>query len=149
MHPTTTNHQVILLFLPKASAQIIASRLNAVGYSVEAVHTVAELQFALTSADYRLVITTTPAIETVRDIRPLSIVNLEIFFHPDPSLETPAGGRKEFDTKAFLARINSLSGPRTKRNDAELAPIIPSSPEYKARARPWLRLLTRFREATR
>lgn len=149
MHPSTNNHQAILLFLPKASAQIIASKLNAVGYPVEAVHTVTELQLALKAADYCLVITTRPCIDTVRNIQPLPVVNLEVFFHFIPSFEVPVSETKQFDTKAFLARIKALSEPKPRRNNADLARIAPSSPERETRVRLWQRLLARIREATR
>jgi hypothetical protein len=104
----------ILIFLPKGSA-LIAARLDDIGYVTSIACSVPDLREALASEDYRLVVTTRPDIDTVRDIEPLPVINLEIFFHPDPHGASPDIGTKQFDSKAFLRRVKALTEPGRAR----------------------------------
>jgi hypothetical protein len=99
----------ILIFLPKAAATLIAARLNEIDYATSIACSTPELREALASATYRLVVTTRLDIDTVREIAPLPVINLEVFFHPDPYGVSPGIRTKQFDTKAFLRRVIALT----------------------------------------
>jgi len=105
----------VLIFLPKAAATVIAARLNEIGYVTSIACSVRDLQKALAATDYSLAITTRPDIDTVRDIEPLPVINLEIFFHPDAQGASPDFGTKQFDSKAFLERVKALTEPGRAR----------------------------------
>lgn len=105
----------ILIFLPKAAATVIAARLNDIGYVTAIACSVPDLRKALAAAEYRLAITTRPDIDTVRDIEPLPVINLEIFFHPDGQGASPDFGTKQFDSKAFVGRVKALTEPGRAR----------------------------------
>ena len=109
--------QRILVFLPDAAAALIATRLNEAGYLACVACTVPELQKALAETEYRVVVTTRPDIDTVRDIQPLPVVNLEIFFHPDPGGTSTGRRTKRFDAKAFLDRVRTLTEPAKAREE--------------------------------
>lgn len=105
----------ILIFLPKAAATLIAARLNEIGYVTSIACSVPDLRKALAAADYRLAITTRPDIDTVRDIEPLPVINLEIFFHPDAQGASPDFATKHFDSTAFFGRVKALTEPGRAR----------------------------------
>lgn len=109
----------ILIFLPKAAAAVIAARLNDIGYVTSIACSVPELQKVLAAADYRLAITTRPDIDTVRDIEPVPVINLEIFFHPDAQGASLDFAKKQFDSKAFLERVKALTEPGRSREKPE------------------------------
>ncbi len=104
----------ILVFLPETAAAMIAARLREIGYITSIACSVPELRQALGSADYSLVVTTRPDIDTVRDIKPLPVINLEIFFHPDMQ-GASLHRSKQFDATAFLGRVKALTEPRRPR----------------------------------
>ena len=134
----TTNLQLpILVFLPPAAARLVVSKLQENGYSASAASSIPELQRSLHAAQWSLVVTTRPDIDLVRNIRPLPVVNLEIFFHSDLHAGTLEGGTKQFDTKAFMGRIDALTQPRPAREPETPARSAPSLPQLQTRIRRW------------
>jgi hypothetical protein len=107
--------QRILIFLPQAAAVLVAARLTEAGYLASVACSLRDLQAALGSENYHLVVTSRPDIDTVRNIKPLPVVNLEIFFHPDPQGTSPEIGTKQFDAKAFFRRVRDLTELATAR----------------------------------
>jgi hypothetical protein len=98
----------ILVFLPQAAAQVIVTKLAERGYASVAVSTVSEVLDALRSDCYAFAITTRPEIDLLRNIRSIPVVNLEIFFHAEPSSDGPLLTSKRFDGRAFMERIQFL-----------------------------------------
>ncbi|TCM52561.1 hypothetical protein C8J36_1085 [Rhizobium sp. PP-F2F-G48] len=116
-----TSGQHILVFLPQAAAALIAARLSEIGYLTSVACSVPELHKALISGDHRLVVTTRPDIDTVRDIKALPVLNLEIFFHPDPHGTSVEVGTKQFDARAFLSRVRMLTDPARAKDKPLIA----------------------------
>jgi hypothetical protein len=125
----------ILIFLPDAAAAVIAARLKDAGYGASVACTVPDLREALRATPYRLVVTTRPDIDTVRDIQPLPVVNLEIFFHPAPHDDSSGNRTKRFDAAAFFDRVKMLTEPARTRTEP---PAPPSAEPAESRWQwPW------------
>ncbi|WP_349438026.1 hypothetical protein [Pararhizobium sp. A13] len=105
----------ILVFLPHAAADVIVTKLAERGHESVAVSTVPEAFDALRSDNYSFAITTRPEIDLLRNIRSIPVVNLEIFFHAEPSGNGPLITSKRFDGGAFMKRIEFLVQPTTTR----------------------------------
>jgi hypothetical protein len=134
----------ILVFLPEKAGTFISARLTEVGYFTSVAGSIPDLRAALDAVDYDLVITMRPDINTVRGIKPLPVINLEIFFHPDPQRTPPDIGTEQFDCKAFLDRVKALTEPgraRVKHSASEVA-ASPAGSGYWLwrRFRFWLKL---------
>ncbi|MGO8091253.1 hypothetical protein AB9E29_29425 [Rhizobium leguminosarum] len=108
----------ILVFLGKDAACDIVSKLNESGYVAAAVSSVPELFDALRSDRYFLAVTMRSDIDMVRNIKPIPVINLEVFFHTVQSATKSVRSSKEFDSDAFLRRIAALTESRTGRIDA-------------------------------
>ncbi|EJT03928.1 hypothetical protein RCCGE510_17116 [Rhizobium sp. CCGE 510] len=108
----------ILVFLGKGAACDIVSILNEKGYAAAAVSSVPELFDALRSDRYFLAVTMRSDIDMVRNIKPIPVINLEVFFHATQSAAKSVRSSKEFDSDAFLRRIAALAESRTSRIDA-------------------------------
>ncbi len=108
----------ILVFLGKDAACDIVSKLNENGYVAAAVSSVPELFDALRSDRYFLAVTMRSDIDMVRNIKPIPVINLEVFFHTVQSATKSVRSSKEFDSDAFLRRIAALTESRTGRIDA-------------------------------
>ncbi|CDZ56981.1 hypothetical protein NFO65_04350 [Neorhizobium galegae] len=134
----TADH--ILVFLPEGAAALVSSGLNDVGYIASVARSVSGLRQALRSPEYRLVVTSRSAIDTVRDIKPLPVVNLEIFFHPDPRGTSLGIETKKFDSKAFLSRVKALTEPGRTR---ELPLLVKTAASTRTRSG-WQGRLLRF-----
>lgn len=133
--------QRILIFLPRAAAALVAGRLTDAGYLATIACSVPDLRNALAGADFCLVVTTRPDIDIVRDIKPLPVINLEIFFHPDPPGAAAPIGTRQFDAKAFLHRVKALSEPAKPREK----PAVVVTEASTAGHGHWLRRLVRLR----
>ncbi|WP_081162714.1 hypothetical protein [Ensifer aridi] len=105
----------ILVFLPKAAANMIATKLAERGHESIAVSTVPEVFDALRSDNCSFAVTTRPEIDLLRSLRPIPVVNLEIFFHAEPSGDGPLTMSKRFDGSAFMKRIEFLAQPTDSR----------------------------------
>ncbi|UIK05517.1 hypothetical protein [Neorhizobium galegae] len=105
----------ILVFLPEAAANAIVAKLAAHGHQSVAVSTFPEAFTALRSDNYSFAITTRPEIDLLRNVRSIPVVNLEIFFHTEPSGDGPLITSKRFDSSAFLKRIEFLVQPLATR----------------------------------
>ncbi len=105
----------ILVFLAKDAACDIVSKLNENGYVAAAVSSVPELFDALRSDRYFLAVTMRSDIDMVRNIKPIPVINLEVFFHTVQSTTKSVRSSKEFDSDAFLRRIGALTESRTSR----------------------------------
>ncbi|MBX5158736.1 MULTISPECIES: hypothetical protein [unclassified Rhizobium] len=103
----------ILVFLGKGAACDIVSKLNENGYAAAAVSSVPELFDALRSDQYFLAVTMRSDIDMVRNIKPIPVINLEVFFHAVQSAAQSVQSAKEFDSDAFLRRIAALTESRT------------------------------------
>ncbi|MFW8644296.1 hypothetical protein ELH26_19245 [Rhizobium leguminosarum] len=108
----------ILVFLPKDAACDIVSKLNENGYVAAAVSSVPELFDALRSDRYFLAVTMRSDIDMVRNIKPIPVINLEVFFHTVQSATKSIRSSKEFDSDAFLRGIAALTESRTGRVSA-------------------------------
>lgn len=108
----------ILVFLGKDAACDIVSKLNENEYVAAAVSSVPELFDALRSDGYFLAVTMRSDIDMVRNIKPIPVINLEVFFHTVQSATKSVRSSKEFDSDAFLRRIAALTESRTGRIDA-------------------------------
>jgi hypothetical protein len=135
--------QHVLVFLPQAAAALIAAKLTEIGYLASVACSVPDLHKALISGDHELVVTTRPDIDTVRAIKPLPVLNLEIFFHPDPHGTSVEVGTKHFDAKAFLSRVRMLTEPSRAK---EKPLIVKNTTSAEGRGR-WLPRLFRYRAA--
>lgn len=111
----------ILIFLPAGAARIIMAKLAEHGYQAEAICSVPDLIGALRSDFYSLAVTTRPDIDIIRDIKPILVVNLEVFFHSVSSMGELGTTSREFDGKAFVARVKALVEPRLTREKAVLS----------------------------
>jgi hypothetical protein len=111
----TTHPKRILVFLPVAAANAIVAMLAAHGYESVAVSTFPEAFTALRSDNYSFAITTRPEIDLVRNIRSIPVVNLEVFFHTEPSGDGPLITSKRFESSAFMKRIEFLVQPLATR----------------------------------
>ncbi|MBY2915023.1 hypothetical protein [Rhizobium leguminosarum] len=105
----------ILVFLGKGAACNIVSKLNENGYAATAVSSIPELFDALRSDRYSLAVTMRADIDMVRNIKPIPVINLEVFFHAVQSATKAVHSSKEFDSDAFLRRIAALTESRTGR----------------------------------
>ncbi|MFF0921594.1 hypothetical protein ACFYE8_18035 [Rhizobium leguminosarum] len=105
----------ILVFLGKDAAFDIVSKLNENGYVAAAVSSVPELFDALRSGRYFLAVTMRSDIDMVRNIKPIPVINLEVFFHTAQSTAKSIHSSKEFDSDAFLRRVAALTTSRTGR----------------------------------
>ncbi|NTG18752.1 hypothetical protein G6L05_33995 [Agrobacterium rhizogenes] len=105
----------ILIFLPPAAARVIATKLEEQGYMSAAVSTVPEAFDALRSDCYSFVVATRPDIALLRNIRSIPVLNLEIFFHTDPSTDGPSLGSKRFDSRKFMERVELLARSEAER----------------------------------
>ncbi|WEX74887.1 hypothetical protein PYH37_000190 [Sinorhizobium numidicum] len=103
----------ILVFLPKAAANMIATKLAERGHESIAGSTVPGVFDALRSDNCSFAVTTRPEIDLLRSMRPIPVVNLEIFFHAEPSGNGPLS--KRFDGSAFMKRIEFLAQPTGRR----------------------------------
>jgi hypothetical protein len=110
--------------MPAAAA--VVGRLQEQGYDAVAVTSVGEAFDALRSDRYGLAVTSRLNIDLVRNIRPIPVINFEIFFHADISSRGLTADAKRFDGKAFLDRVRILS----KTPQTRAAPTAPSSPRY-------------------
>ncbi|EJJ31381.1 hypothetical protein [Rhizobium sp. CF142] len=117
MSTQTIPAKEILVFLPPASAQVVATKLAECGYSCTAVSTIPDVFDALRSDSYSLAITTRSEIDLLRNIRSIPVVNLEIFFHAEPSSDGPLFTSKRFDGKAFIQRVECLVRPISTRGE--------------------------------
>ncbi|RUM09364.1 hypothetical protein [Rhizobium chutanense] len=123
MSSTQSNQQKpILVFLGKDAACGIVSQLNENGYAATAVSSIPELFDALRSDRYCLAVTLRADIDMVRNIKPIPVVNLEVFFHATQPAAKSVQASKEFDSDAFLRRIAALREPKTGRIAAQRAP---------------------------
>lgn len=107
----------ILVFLPRAAADVIVTKLAERGHESVAISTVPEAFDALRSDHCSFAITTRPEIDLLRSIRPIPVVNLEIFFHAEPSGDGPLIMSKRFDGSAFMKRIEFLVQPKATRTE--------------------------------
>ena len=115
--------QSILVFLPPTAARAIARKLHEHGYRPIIACTLADLQRQLPAADYSLVIATRPDIDIVRSLKPLPVLNLEIFFHFDRRQNSANAGTQTFDGPAFLARVKALTGSRPSTARSQIAAV--------------------------
>lgn len=106
----------ILVFLAKDAARDIVSKLNENGHVATAVSSVPELFDALRSERYFLAVTMRSDIDMIRRIKPIPIVNIEVFFHSVQSKSVSPS--KEFDSDAFVRRIGTLTETRANRISA-------------------------------
>ncbi|MCA1408893.1 hypothetical protein I6F26_32475 [Ensifer sp. IC3342] len=123
----------ILVFLPKAAANMIAKKLAERGHESIAASTVPEVFDALRSDSCSFAVTTRPEIELLRSMRPIPVVNLEIFLHAEPSGDDPLITSKRFDGSAFMQRIEFLAQPTARR--AEPADVEQAKSEGMRRRR--------------
>jgi hypothetical protein len=105
----------MLVFLGKGAAFDIVSKLTENGYVAAAVSSVPELFDALRSDRYFLAVTMRSDIDMVRNIQPIPVINLEVFFHTAQSTAKSVRSSKEFDSDAFLRRVAALTESRTGR----------------------------------
>jgi hypothetical protein len=117
MLPHSIDPKKILVFLPRAAVGVIVAKLAEHGHDTIAASTVPELLDALNSDCCAFAVTTRLEIDLVRNIRAIPIVNLEIFFHAEPSSDGLMRPSKRFDGRAFMQRINFLKTPVTERAD--------------------------------
>lgn len=101
-----------LLFLPVAAAQMLTPRLVSAGYGSTVVSELAELAAEMATDQYWLAVAIRQDIDVVRQMRPLPVINIEIFFHSAPTL---ASGAKALDVDAFLKRVGVLFELVTKK----------------------------------
>ncbi|WP_105427839.1 hypothetical protein [Neorhizobium tomejilense] len=146
----TTHPKRILVFLPVAAANAIVAMLAAHGHESVAVSTFPEAFTALRSDNYSFAITTRPEIDLVRNIRSIPVVNLEVFFHTEPSGDGPLITSKRFDSSAFMKRIEFLVQPlatRVEHADVEQAKNEgmrePRTPRWRMAVKSVLGLLRR------
>lgn len=111
----TIRPKKILVFLPPAAANAIVAKLASHGHDAVAVSTLPEAFIALRSDHYSFAITTRPEIDLLRNIRSIPVVNLEVFFHTEPSGDGPLVTSKRFDSNAFMKRIEFLVQPMATR----------------------------------
>jgi hypothetical protein len=105
----------MLVFLGKGAAFDIVSKLTENGYVAAAVSSVPELFDALRSDRYFLAVTMRSDIDMVRNIQPIPVINLEVFFHTAQSTAKSVRSSKEFDSDAFLRGVAALTESRTGR----------------------------------
>ncbi|MEZ2127698.1 MULTISPECIES: hypothetical protein [unclassified Sinorhizobium] len=110
----TTDELKTIVFLPVGAARIVVAKLREGGYAAMAVSSVAELHEALYASEYALAVATRSDIDIVRHIRPMPVVNIEVFFDVVRGLECE-GALRRFDSKAFLKRVGALTGARQTR----------------------------------
>jgi hypothetical protein len=96
----------VLVFLPSAGAEIFTPQLGSAGYDCTVVSELEELAYELASERYWLVVTIRQDIDVVRQINPLPVINIEIFFHSQPSSITMPS--KSLDVEALLKRVGDL-----------------------------------------
>lgn len=140
MSAETTPAKKILVFLPRPAANVIVNKLAERGYASDAVSTVPEAFDALRSDGYSFAITTRPEIDLLRNIRSVPVVNLEIFFHAQPSGDGLLLTSKRFDLRAFMERIDFLAEPTSAKG--ECAVVVPANPPATAGHEPswwWIR----------
>ncbi|APG87897.1 hypothetical protein SAMCCGM7_pC0698 (plasmid) [Sinorhizobium americanum CCGM7] len=94
---------------------MIVSKLAERGHEAVAASTVPQAFDVLRSDNCSFAITTRPDIDLLRSIRPVPVVNLEIFFHAEPSGDGLLVASKRLDGSALMERIAFLS--TTKRTD--------------------------------
>lgn len=99
----------ILVFLPEAAGGTIVARLSERGFRSLLVSAIPEAFDALRSDEFAFAITTRLDIDLVRNIRPLPVINLEVFFHGTPSTDGSPVSPKRFDGEAFLDRVAFLA----------------------------------------
>jgi hypothetical protein len=110
----------ILVFLPLAAGNLIAAKLTEIGFDTSVVCSLSDLHSVIYASNYSLAVTTRPDIDAVRAIRPIPVVNLEIFFHRAPAGPTKTSASK-FDGPAFVRRVKLLAGcTETKGNYSTL-----------------------------
>ncbi|MBZ5763263.1 hypothetical protein LAV84_27425 [Rhizobium sp. VS19-DR104.2] len=106
----------ILVFLTKRAADVVISQLEKHGYTAVAVYTVPALFDALRSGTYTLAVTTRPGIATVRNIKLIPVLNLEVFFYDGHIDQTDSTAwPRRFDGNAFMERLRILNVPRLTR----------------------------------
>jgi hypothetical protein len=125
----------ILVFLPQAAANVIVSKLAERGHDAVAASTVPQAFDVLRSDNCSFAITTRPDIDLLRSIRPVPVVNLEIFFHAEPSGDGLSVASKRFDGSALMERIAFLS--TTKRIDPAGAEQAKHEDKGECRAARW------------
>lgn len=96
----------VLVFLPSAGAEIFISQLGSAGYDCTVVSELEKLACELASDRYWLVVTIRQDIDIVRQIKPLPVINIEIFFHSQPS--STSIPTKSLDVEALLKRVGAL-----------------------------------------
>lgn len=127
----TTDELKTIVFLPVGAARIVVAKLREGGYAATAVSSVAELHEALCASEYTLAVTTRSDIDIIRHIRPMPVVNIEVFFDAVRGLECEEALRR-FDCEAFLRRVGALTGSRKTRAQAadprtRVTPIVATS----------------------
>ncbi|NTJ65382.1 hypothetical protein G6M50_06705 [Agrobacterium rhizogenes] len=140
VHPP--NPRQILVFLPVAAARTIVAKLEEHGYEAAAVSTVPEAFDALRSDRYAIAVATRPDIDLVRAIKSIPVINLEVFFHALPSDAEATTVPKCFDSKAFLQRVNRLSGSPPTRNGQRSADHMKAEPVRLTVISRWFAALT-------
>ncbi|PDS79059.1 hypothetical protein [Rhizobium sp. L43] len=133
----------ILVFLGKDAACGIVSQLNENGYAATAVSSIPELFDALRSDRYCLAVTMRSDIDMVRNIKPIPVINLEVFFHAIQPAAKSVPSSKEFDSDAFLRRIAALRETKTGRIVAAQRPPAANETVIAAAAK-----ASRWRAAT-
>lgn len=108
----------ILVFLRNGAADDIVSKLKEHGYDAMAVSSVPELFDALRSDRYSLAVTTRSDIDMVRNIKPIPVINLEVFFHTAQSSLNAGPSSKQFDGDAFFRRVSVLTESKPNRISA-------------------------------
>jgi hypothetical protein len=110
--PQCESHRPILIFLSRPAARFIATLLVERGYAAIAVSSVPELFDALRNDVWSLAITGRRDVAMVRNIKPLPVINLEIFLHKTITEHGAETLPKTFDIPAFLRRIDNLMEQR-------------------------------------
>jgi hypothetical protein len=101
----------ILVFLPEAAVSIVA-KLNEEGYVAIHVASQADLEGNLAVGGYDLIVTTRPNIDIVRRVRPLPVVNIEVFLNVAQVRAMSEAG-SHLDMVALSRRINALVDRRS------------------------------------
>ncbi|QCJ01071.1 hypothetical protein [Agrobacterium larrymoorei] len=112
--PSDCESSKLLVFLPETAGTTIIARLSERGFTSALISTVPQAFDALRSDKFAFAITTRPDINLLRNIRPLPVINLEVFFHAGISGDGSSVKSKWFDNKAFIERVEFLARASTK-----------------------------------
>jgi hypothetical protein len=129
----------IIVLLPKANAAQITKKLNENGYAARIVSDVPEAFDALRSERVSFAITTRANIDTIRNIRAIPVINLEVYFHHNRA----NSAQVHFDSSAFLDRVEFLttSAPRLGEVTRPLREPRRAAATPRPEAAPFLRRL--------